>query len=179
MPPVRYEVAGREHAGITVHLHRRWQRRVAHHLAGVRRLDHLAVADVHLDMAESVAEHQVTGLQLTAAEVVGVGPLIAGEVRQAHAAGLPRHHDQSGAVEPVRTRSAPHIRLTELRFGVSDRRRAAPGFPYRSPRDRRPMTGLATGSRSMLRDRREPDRRGWRPPGGSVESLFHPDDLYP
>jgi hypothetical protein len=135
------------------------------------------VADVHLDMAESVAEHQVTGLQLATADVVGVGPLIAGEVRQAHVTGLPRHHDQSGAVEPVRTRSAPHVWLTELRFGVSDRRRAAPGFPYRSPRDRGATTDLATANWSMLRDRREPDRRGWRPPGCSAESLFHPDDL--
>ena len=118
------------------------------------------MTDVHLHMTESVAEYQVTGFQLTATEVVGVGPLVAGEVRQEHASGLPGHHDQPGAVEPVRTRSAPHVWLAELRFGVRHRLRAAPGFSGRDPCHRGAAASVATASSSMPRDRREPDRPG-------------------
>lgn len=170
--PVRREVAGREHAGVTVHQRRRWQRRVAHHLARVGRLDHLAVPHVQLDMTKPVTEHQVAGLKLTGADVVGVSPLSAGEVGQEHATGLPRHHDQSRAVEPGRTRPAPHIRLAKLRLGVSDRLRAAPSFPHRSRRDRGVMTDLASGSRGMLRDGCEPDRRRWPLAGWVAAPLF-------
>src|SRR4051794_10580835 len=70
----------------------------AHPRAGVGRVDEAAVARVQAHVAEAVEEHDVTGPEVAAGDVVPEAPLRVAGVRDLHAGGSPGEHRQAGAV---------------------------------------------------------------------------------
>src|SRR5579884_3304653 len=68
-------------------------------VAGLRRVDELAAADVDADVAEAVEEDEVAGLELVARDGNAHRPLCSGVVRQGDADLPVDVHDEAGAVE--------------------------------------------------------------------------------
>ena len=94
-------------------------------LAGARRVDHQAVADVDADVADvGEEEHQVARLKVGPGHVHAGIPLRPGVVRQRDALLGERPDDQAGAVVGVRARRAPDVRLAALGQRGAQRRRA-------------------------------------------------------
>src|SRR4051812_35150534 len=77
-----------------------------HHIAGLRGVDHLAVADVHAHVVQvGVEEHQVTRLELLPGDVDAGVELTAGVVRQVDADLRVGVHGQPGTVEALDVRT--------------------------------------------------------------------------
>ena len=90
-------------------------------LTGVRRLDHLAVADVEPDVVDRgrVArvlpeEDQVAAAQFADGDLPALLVLRHAVVRQRHPAVLPGAHGQPGAVERARPGRGPLVGLADL-----------------------------------------------------------------
>src|SRR5918999_6098240 len=106
----------------------------------MRRVDELTPADVHAVVAEAVEEDEIAGLELAAVDRRAVPVLRSGVVRQRDADLRVDVHDEPGAVEAARTRTAPDVRGAEVTHrdpddaAVTRRRRA--DHRRRSTRDR-------------------------------------------
>src|SRR5581483_6493588 len=123
-----------------------------HDVAGVRRLDELAAADVQADVAEAVEEDDVAGRELVARDGDAVVPHRVRRMRQRHADLRVRPHHEPRAVEPAGSRAAPHVRRVQLREGIRHdvavrRRRRDDGVRLRTDRgdadDGRRRAGVA------------------------------------
>ena len=114
-------------------------------VAGVRRLDEVAAADVHADVVEAVVEDEVARCELARRDVGARGPEGAREVRKPAEARLGvGPGDEARAVEAARCGAAPDVRRAELLERLADgrlaqrrgRRRRRAWRPGRRPRGR-------------------------------------------
>src|ERR1700743_494652 len=76
-------------------------------LAGLRRVDHVAVAHVHRHVPDPVVVQQVTGLDVGLRDVLEGSPLAVGVPRDGHPGRSPGRLHQAGAVEAGRAGRAP------------------------------------------------------------------------